>query len=99
LRASPLCALAHILEGLKAMARLTGRDLLRSASKLAIATAAVTLLTGCGGFSSMMGSDAAPEMQSASSPREMTQPPDQDYVAGAAYWGARFEANKSDIDA
>jgi Flp pilus assembly protein TadD len=82
------------------MARLSSRDLLRSASKLAIVTTTATLLTGCGGFSSMMGSsDAAPETQMASSPRELTQPADQDYVAGAAYWGARFEANKSDIDA
>ena len=81
------------------MARSRSRDLLRSASKIAIAAAALTLLTGCGAFSSTMSeSEAASSNTSAGSTREMTQPDDKDYVAGAAYWGARFEANKSDTD-
>ena len=81
------------------MARASSRDLLRSASKLAIAAATATLLTGCGAFSSTASEDSSPLPQLASSTRELTQPDDRDYIAGAAYWGAKFEANKSDTNA
>jgi len=82
------------------MARASSRDLLRSASKLAIAAATATLLTGCGGFSSIMGSsDAAPDNQMAGSPQELIQPEDRDFIGGAAYWGAKFEANHNDLNA
>lgn len=81
------------------MARASSRDLLRSASKLAIAAATATLLTGCGAFSSTVSEDSSQIPQLASSTRELTQPDDRDYIAGAAYWGAKFEADKSDTNA
>ncbi len=82
------------------MARASSRDLLRSASKLAIAAATATLLTGCGGFSSLISSsDAAPDSQMAGSPQELIQPDDRDFIGGAAYWGAKFEANHNDMNA
>ena len=81
------------------MARASSRDLLRSASKLAIAAATATLLTGCGGFSSIMGrSDAASDQESTGSTRGIL-PDDRDFVGGAAYWGAKFEANHNDVSA
>jgi Flp pilus assembly protein TadD len=82
------------------MARASSRDLLRSASKLAIAAATATLLTGCGGFSSIMSSsEAAPDNQMAGSPQELIRPDDRDFIGGAAYWGAKFEANHGDMNA
>jgi len=61
--------------------------------------ATATLLTGCGRIFLTVSEDASPIPQMASSPRELTQPADDDYVAGAAYWGARYQANKGDTSA
>jgi Flp pilus assembly protein TadD len=71
------------------------RALLRSASRLAIAATAAGILTGCSGIDSMVSSNGQP---SASSLRG-AEPDGQDFVGGAAFWGAKYEANRNDIAA
>ena len=71
------------------------RELLRSASKLAIAAAAAALLAGCGSADAYSDSNGP----SASASLSGTEPDGQDFVGGAAFWGAKYEANRDDIAA
>jgi Flp pilus assembly protein TadD len=71
------------------------RDLRRTASRIAIAAAAASLLTGCGSagvFSNNTNDQTIAAL-------EKGQPEAQDYVGGAAYWGAKYEANRQDTSA
>ena len=73
------------------------RDLLRSASKIAIAASAAAFLSGCSGaglFSASQPADAA-----TIAAFEKPDPENNDYAAAAAYWGAKYEANRGDIKA
>ena len=65
--------------------------LVLSASRIAIIAATVAL-SGCSGASFFSGSDSP-------GTRNLIVPDKQDVVGGAAYWGARYEANRSDIPA
>ena len=71
------------------------RDLLRSASRIAIIAATAVLLGGCGG-AGVFSSDAAESGPAKNLPAELAN---NDYVAGAAFWGAKFEANRADTNA
>ena len=72
------------------------RDLLRSASRIAIAAAAAAALAGCGGTTPLATGDNA---ERAATTLETAAPDTQDFVGGAAYWGAKYEANREDIGA
>ena len=65
--------------------------LVLSASRIAIIAATVAL-SGCSGANFFSGSDSP-------GTRNLIVPDKQDVVGGAAYWGARYEANRSDIPA
>ena len=71
------------------------RELLRSASKIAIAATAATFLAGCSGAGALSASDSGP----ASASLNGIEPDSQDFVGGAAYWGAKYEANRGDLTA
>ncbi len=73
------------------------RDLLRSASRIAIAAGAAALLTGCSGAGLFGASQPAGAATIAAF--ENGDPADKDYAAAAAYWGAKYEANRGDIKA
>lgn len=78
------------------MVRLS-RDLLRTASRVAIAAGTAAFLTGCSGagiFGSQQPANAA-----AIAAFEDNDPENQDFAAAAAYWGAKYEANRSDTTA
>ena len=72
------------------------RELLRSASKLAIVAAAAGFLTGCGGAGTFSVADSS---ISSTSSLSGTEPDGQDFVGGAAYWGAKYEANRDNLTA
>ena len=75
----------------------TSRDLLRSASRVAMVAGTAAFLTGCssaGIFGSQQPAEAA-----AIAAFEKGDPENQDYAAAAAYWGAKYEANRGDIRA
>jgi Flp pilus assembly protein TadD len=71
------------------------RELLRSASKLAIAVAAAGFLASCTGADSFSSSDGA----SPAATLGGIEPDGQDFVGGAAFWGAKYEANRDDLAA
>ncbi len=73
------------------MGLLSSRGLLRSASRIAI-IAATGALSACSGASIFSSSNAA-------ATRNLVQPDNQDIVGGAAYWGAKYDANRGDIAA
>jgi len=73
----------------------SSRELLHTASRIAIAAATAGILAGCSGTSTI--ADASPDRAMAI--LEAAEPDTQDFVGGAAYWGARFEANRDDIGA
>lgn len=78
------------------MALNLSRNLLRSASRIAIVAASAVLLGGCGGagvFSSGPDSDRGTGANSS------YEPEPTDFVGGAAYWGARYQANRGDTKA
>ena len=68
----------------------SSRALKRSVSALAIMGALA--LTGCGSFSSSDDARSSAVMEAAA-------PDTKDHVGGAAYWGARYEANREDLTA
>jgi Flp pilus assembly protein TadD len=68
----------------------SSRALKRSASTLAIMGALA--LTGCGSLSSSDDARSATILEAAA-------PDTKDHVGGAAYWGARYEANREDLTA
>lgn len=73
------------------------RALLRSASRIALAAGAAALLSGCSGAGVFGGSQPADAATIAA-----FEKPDQennDYAAAAAYWGAKYEANRGDMKA
>lgn len=72
------------------------RELLRSASKLAIIAATAGLLAGCSSADTFSSSDAGTAMGANLSG---TEPDGQDFVGGAAFWGAKYQANRDDIGA
>jgi len=72
----------------------SSRALLHSASRIAIAAAA-SILAGCSGTSTIADTNT----DRALAALEAAEPDAQDYIGGAAYWGARLEANRDDIDA
>jgi Flp pilus assembly protein TadD len=73
----------------------SSRELLHTASRIAIAAAAAGVLAGCSGTNTIADANNDRTMAAL----EAAQPDTQDFVGGAAYWGARFEANRDDIDA
>lgn len=73
------------------------RELLRSASRIAIAAATASLLTGCSSAGIFGGS--RDDRASAMAAFEKSQPESEDFVGGAAYWGAKYEANRQDTTA
>ena len=73
------------------MGLLSSRGLLRSASRIAI-IAATGALSACSGASIFSSSNAA-------ATRNLIQPDNQDIVGGAAYWGAKYDANRADTAA
>lgn len=75
----------------------TSRALLRSASRLAIVAGTAALLTGCGS-AGIFGSQKTAEAATIAA-FENGDPENQDYAGAAAYWGAKYEANRSDIKA
>jgi Flp pilus assembly protein TadD len=77
------------------MALLFSRELLRSASKIAIAAAAAGFLAGCSGAGTYSTTDTGSPSVSLNG----IEPDSQDYVGGAAYWGAKYEANRGDLTA
>lgn len=81
------------------MGRASSSELLRSASKIAILAAAAAFLTGCGGFASLSRAGSSEPGQMAASPRDITQPDSRDVIGAAAYWGAKYEANRNDMNA
>jgi Flp pilus assembly protein TadD len=72
------------------------RELLRSASKLAIAAATAGVLAGCSSSNSF---SSAGEGSSSTSTFATIEPDGQDFVGGAAYWGAKYEADRENIAA
>ena len=72
------------------------RELLRSASKLTIVAATAGLLAGCSSNSSLPSSAGGPSSDSSFATIE---PDGQDFVGGAAYWGAKYEADRDNIAA
>lgn len=72
------------------------RELLRSASKLAIIAAAAGVLAGCSSNDSF---SSAGDGSSSSSTFATIEPDGQDFVGGAAYWGAKYEADRENIAA
>jgi Flp pilus assembly protein TadD len=75
----------------------SSRDLLRTASRVAIAAGTAAFLTGCSG-AGIFGSQR-PADSSAIAAFEKNDPENQDFAAAAAYWGAKYEANRGDTDA
>jgi Flp pilus assembly protein TadD len=75
----------------------TSRTLLRSASRVAIVAGTAALLTGCGS-AGIFGSQKTPEAATIAA-FESGDPENQDYAGAAAYWGAKYEANRGDIKA
>ena len=73
------------------MGLLSSRGLLRTASRIAI-IAATGALSACSGASIFSSNNA-------SATRNLTQPDNQDIVGGAAYWGAKYDANRGDTAA
>lgn len=73
-------------------------DLLRTASRIAIAAGAAALLTGCSN-AAFFGSSEQPAAAAMIATFEKGDPENQDYAAAAAYWGAKYEANRGDIRA
>lgn len=73
------------------------RELLRTASRIAIAAAAASLLTGCG--SAGIFGASRDDRASAMAAFEKNQPESEDFVGGAAYWGAKYETNRQDTTA
>lgn len=71
------------------------RELLRSASRIAIAAAAAGLLAGCSGA----GTYAGGSDDSSAVALNAIEPEGQDFVGGAAYWGAKYQANRDDMTA
>ena len=67
------------------------KNLILTASRIAI-VAATGILSGCSGSNLFSGSGD-------SVTRNLILPEQQDVIGGAAYWGARFEANREDIPA
>lgn len=67
------------------------RSLILTASRIAI-VAASTTLAGCSGSNLFSGHESA-------STSNLILPEQQDVVGGAAYWGAKYEANRDDIPA
>lgn len=65
--------------------------LILSASRVAI-IAATAALSGCSGANFFSNSDSP-------GTRNLVLPEKQDVVGGAAYWGARYDANRADIPA
>jgi len=65
--------------------------LILSASRVAIIAATVAL-SGCSGANFFSNSDSP-------GTRNLILPEKQDVVGGAAYWGARYDANRADIPA
>ena len=65
--------------------------LILSASRVAI-IAATAALSGCSGANFFSNSDSP-------GTRNLVLPEKQDVVGGAAYWGARYDANRTDIPA
>jgi Flp pilus assembly protein TadD len=74
------------------------RALLRSASRIALAAGAAAFLSGCGG-TGMFGSSQPSANTAAAEAFEKADPDNQDYAAAAAYWGAKYEANRGDMTA
>jgi len=72
------------------------RDLLRTASRIAIVAATAAALAGCSGTATLATDDDAARTATA---METAAPDTQDFVGGAAYWGARYEANREDTGA
>ena len=77
------------------MGRNLSGNLRRSASRIAIVAATATLLTACGGTSIFARNDT----DGAITAMTRSAPEADDYVGGAAYWGAKFEANRGDVSA
>lgn len=75
------------------------RDLLRSASRIALAAGTAVLLTGCSSAGLFGSSQATTEAKANVAAFESNDPENQDYVAAAAYWGAKYEANRNDTAA
>lgn len=75
----------------------TSRALLRSASRVAIVAGTAALLTGCGS-AGIFGSQKTAEATTIAA-FESGDPENQDYAGAAAYWGAKYEANRGDIKA
>ena len=73
------------------MGLFSSRILFRTASRIAI-IAATGALSACSGNNFLMGS-------SAGSTQNLVLPDNQDLVGGAAYWGAKYEANRNDTAA
>lgn len=73
----------------------SSRTLMRSASRIALVAAGALALAGCSGTATLAtdASGQAPASFAAAAPDT------QDYVGGAAYWGAKYEANREDIGA
>lgn len=67
------------------------KNLILTASRIAI-VAASGILSGCSGANLFSGNEN-------SATRNLVLPEQQDVVGGAAYWGARVEANREDIPA
>ncbi|MEQ1866398.1 MAG: tetratricopeptide repeat protein [Micropepsaceae bacterium] len=72
------------------------RELLRSASKLAIVAATAGILAGCSSNDSF---SSAGDGSSSTSTFATIEPDGQDFVGGAAYWGAKYEADRENIAA
>jgi Flp pilus assembly protein TadD len=73
------------------------RDLLRSASRIALAAGAAAFLSGCSG-AGLFGSSQPAGAQTIAA-FENADSDNQDYAAAAAYWGAKYEANRGDMKA
>jgi Flp pilus assembly protein TadD len=71
-----------------------GRELRRSASRIAIAAAAAALLTGCGSAGIFGGGE-----KSGVAALQKPEIDKEDHIAAAAYWGAKYEANRGDTTA
>ncbi|MFM9865085.1 MAG: tetratricopeptide repeat protein [Micropepsaceae bacterium] len=72
------------------------RALLRSASRIALAAGAAAFLSGCTG-TGFFGSGQPQANAAAIAALEKAD--NQDYAAAAAYWGAKYEANRGDMTA
>ncbi len=74
------------------------RALLRSASRIALAAGAAAFLSGCSGVGIFSSSQPAANAAVAAA-FEKDGAETQDYAAAAAYWGAKYEANRGDTAA